>query len=314
MKSLTTIFLLGLIISISSCLQKDVDYDFPPLDGEDTDYSEMFTTEKLGDVGKFIPVNDTKWGQVTDIHGSLFSQWRTVPNLLGGDQVGVQWGAPGKPGEGFAQQMGTEVWHVKYDCASGHNYIYIDGYGDNDGNILWGIRTTKAIFVNLNSGKEFDITYGGNCDQGGGQPYMIYDLYDEPYKIKVWHDITNPETGATVKRVYWEQTVTPFVEIENPFWEGEDTKIRMTIHQEEAWWDSEHGWQGIATGDMEDVQNPIEGGEQEGYQEPTGENVVYSHDQWWAEGVDGDKSGWYAWKLYDRANNHEGYLKYGWKY
>jgi len=74
MKNLITIFLVALTLVISSCQEKDVDYDFPPLEGGNTDYSEMFTTEKLGDVSKYIPVHDTKWGQVSDIHGSLFSQ------------------------------------------------------------------------------------------------------------------------------------------------------------------------------------------------------------------------------------------------
>ena len=89
------------------------------------DYSQMFTTPKLGDVGRFIPVLDAKYGQVSDINGNLFSQWRTVPNILGTAQTGVQWGAPGAPGQDFSVQSGSEVWQVKYDCATGHNYIYI---------------------------------------------------------------------------------------------------------------------------------------------------------------------------------------------
>ena len=144
---------------------------------------------------------------------------------------------------------------------------------------------------------------------------MLFDLYDEPYTIKIWHDIIDvrKDDGVTLKRVYWEQTVRPFVEIENPVWEGEGTNKRMTIHQAEAWWDNAQGWTGNSSGEMESLPSPIVGVPSQGYKEPTGNNVVYSHDQWWGEGVDGDKSGWYAWKLFDRSNNHSGYLKHGWK-
>ena len=103
-----------------------------------------------------------------------------------------------------------------------------------------------------------------------------------PYTIKIWHDITDVRSGsdATVKRVYWEQTVRPFIEIKNPLWEGEGLNKRMTIHQAEAWWDTQLGWTGNSSGEMEDLTSSISGIPSEGYQEPTGERVVYSHDQW----------------------------------
>ena len=184
---------------------------------------------------------------------------------------------------------------------------------------MWGARLTKAIFINLKTGKKFDITNVGSCNGVGGHPYMLFDLYAEPYMIKIWHDITDvrsgwSDKGRTVKRVYWEQTVRPFVEVVNPMWKGTGTNKRMTIHQAEAWWDSDGGWANHASGKMETKLNPMTGVAVDGYQEPTGEDVVYAHDQWWGEGVDGDKSGWYAWKLFDRPLNHTGYLNYGWKY
>lgn len=317
MKNYLTLAFLLLSLIFISCDKNDPDPNPDPEDEFCTDYSQMFTTPKLGDVGRFIPVKEAKYGQVSDENGNLFSQWKTVPNLLGSEQVGVQWGSPGAPEEGFAELVGTEVWQIKYDCATGHNYLYLNGYGgDEEGNIWWGARLTKAIFINLNTGKKFDITHVGNCGEGIGHPYMLFDLYDQAYTIKIWHDIIDvrKSDGVTLKRVYWEHTVRPLVEIENPVWEGEGTNKRMTIHQAEAWWDHDQGWTGNSSGEMENLPSPIPGVTSQGYQEPTGEYVVYSHDQWWGEGVDGDESGWYAWKLFDRNSNHTGYLKYGWKY
>ena len=148
---------------------------------------------------------------------------------------------------------------------------------------------------------------------------MLFDLYDEPYMIKIWHDIIDERLGwsltlPVIKRVYWEQTVRPFKKVQNPMWKGTGTNKRMTIHQEEAWWDNDGGWIGNSSGKMEAKLNPMTGVLGDAYQEPTGEDVVYFHDQWWGEGVDGDKSGWYAWKTFDRKTNHTGYLEYGWKY
>ena len=312
--TLRVIIVVFIFTIVAIACDKDEPAPFNPI--EEIDYTKMFTTEKLGDISAYLPLFDTKYGQVADVNGNLFSQWKAVPNLLGTAAIGIQWGVPGSAHEDFREQMGTEVWQVKYDCASGYNYAWLNGYGDDDGNVLWAINLTKAIFINENTKDTFDITNGGTCDSGGGHPYMLFDLYDEPYTIQIWHDIKNSE-GTIVKRVFWQHTVTPFVEVINPVWAEESSNTRMTIHQAESWWDSDGGWQGNATGDMQSANCTIEhfsDEQKENYQEPTGENVIYAHDQWWAKGVEGDESGWYAWKLLDRNNGHVGYLKYGWKY
>ena len=121
---LLIVFVVGL--GLFSCGEDKPDLDFPPLPGEDVDYTKMFTNEKLGDVSAYIPVLDTKVGQVADMNGNLFSQWRTVPDLLGTQQVGVQWGAPGSPHGDFGEQMGTEVWQIKYNCHTDHNYVWLN--------------------------------------------------------------------------------------------------------------------------------------------------------------------------------------------
>ena len=125
MKIYSKLVFVSLVFIHFSCDKKNIEPEI--IEGEfSTDYSQMFTTPKLGDVGRFIPVLDTKYGQVSDVNGNLFSQWRTVPNILGTAQTGVQWGAPGAPGQDFSVQSGSEVWQVKYDCATGHNYIFIN--------------------------------------------------------------------------------------------------------------------------------------------------------------------------------------------
>ena len=316
MKNYLTLAFLLLSLIFISCDKNDPLPDPEPEDEFSTDYSQMFTTEKLGDVGRFLPLKEKKYGQMADINGNMYSQWKSMPNLLGGKEIGIQWGSPGAPGETFAEQMGTEIWSIKYDCETGHNYVYLEGYGDDEGNIWWGARLTKAILINLSTGKKFDISNVGNCGEGIGHPYMLFDLYEQPYIIKIWHDIVDHRKGdgVTLKRVYWEQTVRPFIEIENPIWEGEGTNKRMTIKQTEAWWDSDQGWEGNSSGEMESLPSPIYGISSAGYQEPTGENVVSWRDQWFGEGVDGDESGWFVWKHFDRSNNLTGYLKHGWKY
>ncbi len=290
MKRTYSLLLLLIIVNIA-CKNNKTTPDYKPTVG--VDYSKMMRTEKLGNITRFIPLDKAKNGQVANIKtGELYSQWKTIPNLRENtEEIGVQWGYPGAPKDIFSKQLGTEVWGVKHDSVSGYNFVWLYGYGDNNGKITAKLKGTKVILIN-NKGQEFDITYV--CAEGG-HPYMLYDLYDEEYVLKVWHDIIHPFTGIVMNRAYWEHTVTPFVEKENPMWQGDGPKKRLTVKQEEVWWDDNSGWV-HGSGDM-DAET----------EEPNGENIKYGRAQWWGDG------GWFAWGLHDYQNEKiEGGLKYGW--
>ncbi len=287
------ICILGLILLFATvaCTNNKKSSVYKPTEG--VDYSTMMTSENLGIITRFIPLDKAKNGQVANIKtGELYSQWKTIPNLQGStEEIGVQWGHPGAPKNIFSKQVGTEVWGIKHDSISGYNFVWLHGYGDDEGNITAKLKGTKVLLVN-NKREEFDITY--TCSEGGN-PYMLYDLYDEEYVLKVWHDIIHPLTGIVLNRAYWEHIVTPFVEKENPVWQGDGSKNRLTVKQEEVWWDGSSDWV-HGSGDI-DAET----------KEPNGKNIKYGRAQWWGDG------GWFAWALQDYENDKiEGGLKYGW--
>jgi hypothetical protein len=122
MKSTCIIYLL-LLFAIVGCKNNKTTSSYKPING--VDYSKMMTTEKLGNITRFIPLDKAKNGQVANIKtGELYSQWKTIPMLRGSEhEIGVQWGYPGTPNNKFSKQVGTEVWGIKHDSISGYNFV-----------------------------------------------------------------------------------------------------------------------------------------------------------------------------------------------
>jgi hypothetical protein len=128
------------------------------------------------------------------------------------------------------------------------------------------VTTTRAE-IKIGDGPWFDITPGGSCGTVG-QPYALSDVPSESYTIRVWGNIlTNNSNTEVGRRYFWQNNMVRRDSVENVCWEGDASKSRTAIAQQESWWDSSAGWATGATGSI--AANG----------EPDGNVVNYGHSQ-----------------------------------
>lgn len=205
---------------------------------------------------------------------------------------------------------GVEEFEIKRNCFAGEDYVWLNAYRDGSTGSRWIVETTKALFVDHDSGVVTDITSGGACGRSG-QPYARLRV-GGPYTIKVWMNMFRVD-GATVgRRIYWQATYARQAGVLNSCWVSGGSNFRPGLRQDEAWWDRRKNditdiWETDSpTGMRIDTTTPTYAGWAIGsgpvgtpetglfagnpsYPEPTGLNVV--NGRW---GVFGKGAGW-AW-------------------
>jgi hypothetical protein len=187
---------------------------------------------------EFVPYGQSKMGYFSSppsgpIVSSLF--WKTTPR--GANRTDVQWGPPDAMGN-----SNIEEHSIKSNCANGESFVWLDAYrNDNTNGTSYRFRvdTTKALLIDSTGVK--DITNGGSCG-ANGQPYARYLVTNQPYIIQVWGNIYNANNVFEGRRYFWQARFTLTGNVANSCWQGAGSNSRVTLKQEEVWWDTVSGW------------------------------------------------------------------------
>ncbi|HJR74756.1 MAG TPA: hypothetical protein VJ806_14095 [Luteimonas sp.] len=156
----------------------------------------------------------------------------------------------------------VEKFEIRPNCADGAAWVFLNGYRHNTNpNIIFWLKTDKAL-VRVAGATVYDethITRQGACAKflssvgpNGdyiGIPYAPYVFWDQTYEFEIWGKIADAN-GALVRSFYWKALYQPGIAANNPCWLG-SAPSRLTILQQEAYWDSIAGWSvGSGTVDM----------------------------------------------------------------
>ena len=188
--------------------------------------------------------------------GQKMTQWVTKPTAATHTDVAwvnpnVRRGADGKPAS-------VEEWTIKSNCVGGKGFTWIDSYRSDDPKSStqkrFKIATTRAE-IRVADGQWVDITNGGDCGTKG-QPYALNDVTLTPYSLRVWGNIYMIDGITVGRKFFWQHTLTYVSAATNPCWQQDALKTRSAIKQEEAWWDSVHGWAFHSVGSLSKLGQP----------------------------------------------------------
>lgn len=199
-----------------------------------------FTEDSMAD---YYPLRDQKTGVlIIGEGGKPLSRWKTNPLPTHTDVFWVSPNADLSLHKG--DLLSVEEWATKKSCAGGLDFIWLNAYrndfADGSPSRRYRIETTRAE-IRRDAGPWIDITSGGSCGTNG-QPYALERVSADPYTLRVWGNIYNADGVTVGRRFFWQHTLTYEVQASNPCWQTDSAKQRPAVRQEEAWWDSAHGW------------------------------------------------------------------------
>jgi hypothetical protein len=187
------------------------------------------------------------------------------------------------------EQVPGQIDIERYEyCANpgGHPWLFLTEYIDQKpGKPLMEhpVASTRILFTPKN-GITYDLISNGTYSKCGskGQPYLLWDLNLESYRIQVWGYLTeNPKKF----KWYWDATVSKPAPTINNCVKPAQTVKAMKV--QEAWWETF----GVSTGKWD-----LGSGEIGPDGLPTGNSIAYGRSVWHAQGqlpyyLTGDREG-----------------------
>ena len=155
-----------------------------------------------------------------------------VTNL--GDLYGadISWAIPDGP------VLAVEEWAIRPGCTSRNPYVWLHAFRTPQGQ-RYEIRTLRYEYVDILANQTYNATYDCSVLPDNtllGQPYAILNVWDQPYKMKLWMILLDA-SGKPDKRVYWEHKIEKSSAVYNPCWISDSWTSRPALRQTEAWWE-----------------------------------------------------------------------------
>lgn len=217
-------------------------------------------------VDQYYPFHARKGGLLVTANSDAtkVSEWAMLPTSS--TKADLSWGDPTNWPDPNAS---IEEYELKKNCAQGLDFLWLNAYRDPAPGHRFPVSTTRAE-IRVGNGAWVDITSGGSCGTQG-QPYMLSNLVNETYELRVWGNIYDIY-GAVGRRFFWQERVSSD-QTTNACWKNDSTVTRPVITQRETWWDSASGWIAGGSGSM-----GANG-------EPDGATVSYARGQGIGKGV-----------------------------
>ncbi|MEM8875599.1 MAG: hypothetical protein AAGD32_15240, partial [Planctomycetota bacterium] len=170
------------------------------------------TAETLDD---YYPFGMNRDGFVDNSSGQAHSIWKV--RKVGGSntEYNVIWG--------------QDKERFKVRTYNGTQYIFVNSFGDNQGN-WWGVRA-ETVQIRYGNGPWQTIVSGDIY----GKPVGLYNIPEQQYTIRVWGYIKK-SNGTRGRDFYWEHKWFPPAYTTNHQWEGSGTSTRLAVKKRQCWW------------------------------------------------------------------------------